>query len=783
MKRIDAGISGAALPPQKISWVALDLDETWVQIINTLQLGSAPRPIQVAAFGKQHVLDNRRNIIISAPTNSGKSLIGLLVLLEAVRRGKRAVLLEPLRAIAREKYDELHSRELSLAHVLGATFNVRLTTGDYRLDDETFSSPPPQQGELIIATPERLEAILRNPENSNWIDSIGAVCVDEAHLINSPRRGTTLEYLVTSLLCVSAPPRIVFLSATLGETEKAQAWLAPCDVIRITDRQPPLRKEIIALDFDEDVNQVVYNLARFYLSDPQNNLLVFVYQTRSAESLARQMQASLSDLIGPNGVAAYHSRLTTSNREQIRNSFMQGQRRCLVTTTALGLGVNLPATHVIIRDTTFPGVGRLSTNDLLQMMGRAGRGDQHGHALAMVRKNDGWEPDDLAHAIAQEKFPELISPFEQAFMASGWQSGRSSVNPVPASNLVAIHLARLSEQGQTVEQIKSFFTHSLGGHFLVSQVDEALNWLREPQHLLAWRDEKETYRLTALGIKAIQSVLPLELACGVGQLIRDLLTVDSTDQFVESWRPLDHLIVLNLLYENMPTLRPYSNDLAHQVDAWMEQNPLHIPLLYREWIAGEPGHSRAAEVLGSLGLVFERNKTQRGDEARKIAYKAVFHSIVLYQHGLGITIENLERQWKVKGIEGVEERWRDDYLWLLNGLGKILELRCFYFHLRENCAASDERTLRVKKIIDRIRWQTLDLQEHIKYCSPLGPLLRSLKRMPNFRVGIGTIRRLEDTGILNLKDITLLSTEDLVKIGIRRNIAEDLRTYVRRRLT
>jgi len=191
--------------------------------------------------------------------------------------------------------------------------------------------------------------------------------------------------------------------------QKAQAWLAPCDVIRVAERQPPLRKEVLALDSDEDANQMVTNLAHHFLADPLANLLVFVYQPRSAESLARQMLADLGDLAGSEGVDAYHARLTKNTRQQVRQSFVQGRRRCLISTTALGMGVNLPATHVIVRDTTFPVVGRLSITDLLQMMGRAGRGDQPGYALALVRANDDRVPDELAQAL--HRLPPRLARF------------------------------------------------------------------------------------------------------------------------------------------------------------------------------------------------------------------------------------------------------------------------------------------------------------------------------------------------------------------------------------
>ena len=89
---------------------------------------------------KEHnILESRRNLIVSAPTNSGKSLVGLLVLLE------------PLRALAREKTDELERLAPQLSKVLGAKISVKISTEDYRLDDEFLSSPPP--GEKLLLLP------------------------------------------------------------------------------------------------------------------------------------------------------------------------------------------------------------------------------------------------------------------------------------------------------------------------------------------------------------------------------------------------------------------------------------------------------------------------------------------------------------------------------------------------------------------------------------------------------------------------------------------------------
>jgi len=786
MRRISAGTSGTATQPTHVTWHDLDLGQTWQDVIDVLRPGPLPRRLQVEALGHERVLQSRRHLIVSSPTNSGKSLVGLLVLLDAARRGRRAVLLEPLRAIAREKLEELEDTAPLLDQALGCSFRVGISTGDYRLEHEEFSAPPPGQGELIIATPERFDAILRNPEYDPWVSSIGAVCVDEAHLISSPHRGSTLEYLVTYMLCLPAPPRVVLLSATLGETSRAEEWLSPCDVVSVTERYPPLSKEVLELKVNEESNEAVEAFAGSVLSDPNANLLIFVYQTRSAEYLAQSLTESLGELAGRDGAVAYHAQMSAEQRQVVRSSFCAGGSRCLVTTTALGLGVNLPATHVLVRDSTFHGVGPLSITDLLQMMGRAGRGDQPGHAAVMVRPNEAWNAEELAEALRREELPSLTSRFDPPAPSTDWRRDTTEDYVILVSKHVASQLARRADDGSSVEQLVGFFERSLGGRALATRVPEALAWLSDPMRVLAYRNEDGAYRLTKLGMRAARAVLPLDLAGGFAQLVRDLLTVDPSDRLLARWQPLDHLIVLDMLHDRSPSLRRFGKALVSQVDGWMEDSPGRTPVLFREWIAGQRGGSRADEVLGSLGMAAPEGVRDGKEWARKRAYVAVFRSIVLYERGLGTGVEDLQRRWRVRNLEGVEERWRDDTLWLLSGLARILELPCFYYHLKEECNAGRDRVGAVKKQLRGMRRQTYDLQEQLKYCSPLGPVLRSIRSTmataSGARVGIGTIRKLEDSGIQSTADLIDLQVDDLVRMGVRRDLAKQICVYVRRRL-
>lgn len=772
MRVIDCGISGSATPLNRANWNSLGLSAKWKKVVGVFAADSEPLPIQLKALGPSRVLESRRNLIISAPTNAGKSLVGHLVLLDALQHGGRVVLLEPLRALARERADELQSLQESLGQILGLDLRVTVTTGDYRLTDEHFTDPPPSAGQIIVATPERFDVILRIPEYREWVSSIAAVCVDEAHLISSPHRGPVLEYLITSLLCLPRPPRLVLLSASMGEVDQAQQWLSPCDVIAVKQRHPPLHKSVIELEVDEDIETVIVEIAKSALADPGNSVLIFVYQTRSAEFLARSLGKHLVGSAGPTGALAYHAQMNAAQRELVSKAFRAGECRCVVTTTALGMGVNLPATHVVVRDVTFPGEGRLPVTDILQMMGRAGRGSRVGHAVALVRPNDPWNADELSQQLKEEPLPALRSAFAVHSTKNGGFDPSPQISSV--ANLVAAQLAR-QDAGINEEDLRSFFSRSLGGGELTSFIGNALSWLTDPSRLLAFRNGDDQYQPTALGIAATRSTLPLPMAAGAGQLIRDILQLDASDAWLTQWTPLDHLILLESLADRAPTLRRFSKAMVEQVDSWMESQIGNQSVIYREWIRGEESASKADQFLGSLGFVMAT------DVARQHSYLATFRAIVLYERGRGASITDLERRWTVKNLGGLEEQWRDRLLWLVSAFARILETRCFYYCLKEHCGADLERIRRVTRIFRNMQLQLFSLQEHLKYCSPLGGILRSIRRSQHARIGPATIRRLETAGITTFTSLAQLTTDQLKRLGVRRDAAQALRAYVRRR--
>lgn len=761
-----------------IRWADLSLGQPWDQMVGHLIPDSLPSDIQAKAIRDGELLTSRRNLLIAGPTNSGKSLLAYLALLRGALSGGRVLLLEPLRAIAQEKFDELGSLTAELHEVLGRKIGVSISTGDYRLNEETMQSPPPEEGEIVIATPERIEAILRNPDFDDWISSFRVVCVDEAHLLADAVRGASLEYVVTSFRTLRVVPRLVLLSATLGDVAPLVRWLDPCDAVQSEVRRPPLRRSICQIEPQDDVQSVVVQMVRTILEDPIHSVLIFVYQTAWAGALARVLQGELGELCGPKGAACYHSRMSSATKAGVRRQVQEGSTRCVVSTAALAMGVNLPATHVIVRDLNY-GLGEpLPVGALQQMTGRAGRGSRPGRAYLILKPREARGFEVLRGQIESNQVPTLRSVFLQTT-----KNGAGSGGEPPLAKAVLSFLARRPEEKFKTAEVERFISNTMNGAEVVADCSPALRWLGSCSNLLAFGNEDE-WVSTRLGRAAVRGSLPLKTAVGVAQLIRDLLSIDEQDSMLLGFGMLD-LLLLTELMTNRPVLRkPFSDAMAAQVDDWTSRDGTKS-VLFQNWIRGQKGFSKAAEIFGSLGIRHGSKVATKDEASRKAGYQAMLRAIVLWQRAHGALPTDLERRWKISDLDEIQEPWRDDRLFLLGAMRNLWDIRCFFFHLKEECAASDERILRVKRALQRMQGMSFQLMNLISWCSPLGPVFLRLRNSSSGSSQSSpaqrTMRLLEQAGVSDLEKLRVCSVDGLVLLGVKRRFANQIFQYLKRR--
>ena len=371
------------------------------------------------------VLDGE-SLVASVPTASGKTIIAMLAMLSAIERGGKALYIVPLRALASEKYDEFSTFEQT-------GLSVGLSMGDYESADEWLTSR-----DIIVATSEKVDSLIRN--DASWLDELTCVVADEVHLVNDGGRGPTLEVTLAKLRRIAPTLQIVALSATIGNANEIAAWL---DATLVDSDWRPIELRLgvhfgqalhyadgDTTDFPIKANEdQTAGIARETLAEG-GSTLVFVNSRRNAESAAQRLSrvsgASLdaderqqlgeiaseirdaSDtqtsetLAGAveRGAAFHHAGLVSSQRSRIEAAFRERLIKIVSATPTLAAGVNTPSRRVVVRDWrrydgTAGGMVPLSTLEVHQMFGRAGRPgrDPYGEAVLLAGKHE--ELDEL----------------------------------------------------------------------------------------------------------------------------------------------------------------------------------------------------------------------------------------------------------------------------------------------------------------------------------------------------------------------------------------------------
>jgi len=239
------------------------------------------------------VLDGK-NLVLSSPTASGKTLIAELCALKHVLENDGKVLyLTPLRALTWEKFEEFQEYS-NLTKPNGKKIRVGVSTGD--MDN---SSPWLQAYDIVICTNEKCDSLLRH--KSPWMSGITLVIADEVHLIGSDR-GPTLEVSLARLRQMTPQIQVLALSATISNAYELAEWLKAESVT--TDWRPVSLREGVNLGNhimfkDGDVKgterfhkQDSINLALNTLEDG-GQVLIFVESRRRAQSTAKQASLAI----------------------------------------------------------------------------------------------------------------------------------------------------------------------------------------------------------------------------------------------------------------------------------------------------------------------------------------------------------------------------------------------------------------------------------------------------------------------------------------------------------
>lgn len=350
-------------------------------------------------------LEDKSNYIISIPTASGKTVLGILPALKTILNGGKSVYAAPLLSIQNEKVKEFKAFE-----------EHGIKVGKH-----------PSNSDLSVMVFESFDALTRF--SWNVLREVDTLIIDEFHMIGEYSRGPTLESAITRAKIINPSLRIIALSATLKNIDEIEQWLDG-KTVEHNYRPVPLNKEVLDAEMfnTKNKNDVIVKIVEKAIED-NSQALSFVSTRRFTESLAtyvakkidkkttkeqKQKFKQVADKLlevpkkkgslptttclklaeaAEKGVVFHHAGLFNEQKEIIEDEFRKGNILMITATPSLMYGVNLPSKYVIIRDHTrwtSNGPASIPVFDYEQMSGRAGRPqyDDVGYSYLVAKTMD-----------------------------------------------------------------------------------------------------------------------------------------------------------------------------------------------------------------------------------------------------------------------------------------------------------------------------------------------------------------------------------------------------------
>lgn len=359
------------------------------------------------------------NVLLQGDVGSGKTVVALRAMLQAVDSGHQAVLLAPTEVLA----EQHHRTILNLLGDLGRADHmhahpdatrVRLLTGSQSVADRRRTLLDITSGEagIIVGT----HALLTE---SVEYAALGLVVIDEQH-----RFGVDHRRRLRTKGADGKNPHVIVMTATPIPRTAALATAGDLDVLSLTqspggrpgitthvvhEEDPAWESRMWARTAEEigAGRQAFVVCARIDEREETTDVEIMgeVFEdlpsgtdpgleprgvTQTAERLARRPQ-----LRGAR-IGIMHGRLSAQEKQEVMDAMVAGELDLLVATTVIEVGVDLPnASVMVVMDAE-----RFGISQLHQLRGRIGRGEHPGIAFFDTRAPHGSETSELLSKIA-----------------------------------------------------------------------------------------------------------------------------------------------------------------------------------------------------------------------------------------------------------------------------------------------------------------------------------------------------------------------------------------------
>lgn len=337
---------------------------------------SIPTPVQAQAWP---LMLQRRHILASAPTGSGKTAAFLIPLLHGLggprKKGFRAVILAPTRELA----SQIHRECVRLGEGLGIrAVNVANVTKAR----QKYGPQSSQKFDLLVTTPNRLVYLLKDSVEGPPLSlaNVEWLVVDESdRLFEDGQRGFRDQLAAIYQACTGPSVTQALFSATFAQS--VQDWcrlnLHNLAMVSVGLRNSASEDVEQHLQFCGNEGGKLHALRDILRKGYEPPVLVFVQTKERAKELFREL---IYDNIT---VDAIHADRTEKQRDNVVAAFREGKIWVLICTELMSRGVDFKGVNLVI-NYDFPP----SAISYIHRVGRTGRAGRQGKSVTFWTMED-----------------------------------------------------------------------------------------------------------------------------------------------------------------------------------------------------------------------------------------------------------------------------------------------------------------------------------------------------------------------------------------------------------
>lgn len=342
-------------------------------------------PAQKQAIVEIH---NKKNILISSPTGSGKTLTAFLsIISELVTLSQKeeltdnvyCIYISPLKALDNDIEKNLEEPLKGIEKIAGHELGIRkaVRTGDTsQYQRQKMLKKPPH---ILITTPETLSILLVAPKFREKLSRVKYVIIDEIHSLADNKRGVHLSLSLERLHHLIGGFTRIGLSATVSPLEEVAKFLvgyeygierdclvANVNYLKELDMEVISPVSDIVLADDEDTRLATYDILDDLIQENKTTL-IFTNTRSGTERFVYNLKTMYPSHYNSNNIMAHHSSLSKEVRLETENKLKNGELKCVISSTSLELGIDIGYIDLVVLINSPKSVSRA-----LQRIGRSG---------------------------------------------------------------------------------------------------------------------------------------------------------------------------------------------------------------------------------------------------------------------------------------------------------------------------------------------------------------------------------------------------------------------------